>query len=115
MGGMLPDNTNQLSDKAKELLIATANENSGGQIEFFATSTQLGRVGFRIFIGSQFFGSPHLEHITYLEYREAADELVENDLATDKSSFSKEDECEYVYELTSQGYRTAGLIGRVGL
>ena len=110
---MLSDNTKQLSDKAKELLSAAANGNSGAQVEFYASHTLSGVSAYNIWVGPKFVGTRNLNHQTYSEYQEAANELVANGLATEKFAFVQERE--YLYELTSQGYRTAGLINRVGL
>ena len=97
----------ELTDMARELLCAAAKE--GSAINFHDNRPVVDICS--VYVGDE-IRLRQIEHRTYLEYKKAADELVERDYATEESGFP--DGLAHVYELTIEGYHTAGLISRAG-
>ena len=93
-----------LTDKAKELLCAAA-KTDGQDIEFYVARA-IGSNSYSVVIGREF--SPgSLTHRMYLEYVDAANELVSENFAEASLRLLGR---EHAFELTLEGYKYADSI-----
>ena len=90
-----------LSDKAKQLFCAAA-KGDGLEIEFYVARS-MGGSSYSIIVGREFNSGP-ISHREYLEFVEAANELVTQGLV---SNLYAGGDREYVFQLTLEGYRKA--------